>query len=257
MSAPAPVLQLRDLVRRFGGIAAIQGISLTVQPGEVVGIMGPNGSGKSTLFNLITGLYAPNSGEVVIDGVDATGLPPYAVARLGVVRTFQNPRVFSRLGALEHAVVGDRKGVSEAGLMTVFRHLVKPWTEGSASAARTVERVFEGRASAGPAAAQPYGIKRLLEIARCLASSPRLLLLDEPTAGLIDAETARLCDVLRRVAREDGLTIMVIAHDIEFLERLCARIVVIDRGRCIADGTPGVIGNHSAVFDAYFGGRAH
>ena len=254
MSSERPLLHLDDVVRHFGGVNAVDGITLSAHSGEVIGVMGPNGSGKSTLFNLITGIYSPSSGKITLDGVDVTGYPPHVMARHGVARTFQNPRVFGRLTALQHAVVGQVDESADVSVRGLIRHLGRPWTRASDHANRVLERVFRGPAPEGVAAAQPYGTKRLLEVARCLAASPRLLLLDEPTAGLNDAEGERLRDVLSTVAREDGLTMLIIAHNVEFLARLCSRIVVINRGKCISDGKPDNVRNDRVVFEAYFGG---
>ncbi|WP_132030792.1 ABC transporter ATP-binding protein [Aquabacter spiritensis] len=246
---PAPLLSLVDVTRTFGGVQALSGVSLDVAAGRITGVIGPNGAGKTTLFNVITGAYTPTAGEIYLDGARLTGLKPYQIARAGIARTFQNIRLFSSMSVWEHLLVAQRHDGS------VFGRLL-PAGLARSKAGREAEKalVFFGleKVRDRPARELPYGTQRKVEMARALTANPRLLLLDEPIAGMSHEEADELRHLLMRL-RADGLTILLIEHDMTFVMNLCDRIHVLDFGRQIAHGTPEAVRTDPAVLDAYLG----
>ena len=255
-AAQSGVLLAADgISKRFGGLAAVDRISLTVMRGEIFGLIGPNGAGKTTLFNTLTGLYRPDSGEFVFGGTPLTGLKPHHIAERGIARTFQNIRLFANMSALENVMVGRHLRTRTGVLGAVLRDRAARAEEAAIAARARALLDYVGIAgrAAEPAYCLSYGDQRRLEIARALATEPRLLALDEPAAGMNATEREELKRLLGRI-RSDGTTLLLIEHDVNLVMGLCDRVAVLDYGRKIAEGAPAAVRRDPAVIAAYLGG---
>ncbi len=249
------MLQIQNLGMHFGGLLALEDFGLEVPEGALYGLIGPNGAGKTTVFNLISGFLRPTSGCIALDGADITNLPPHRITGLGIARTFQNIRLFQELSVLDNVLVGFHCRGRASWVDAVLR-LPRYRAEERQRRARARELLAEvglEAAAAQPAGKLPYGHQRRLEIARALATGPRLLLLDEPAAGLNPQETLDLIDFLQRLRQRYRLTMLVIEHNLRLVMGLCQQLTVLDYGLTIAHGTPAEVRGHPEVIRAYLG----
>jgi branched-chain amino acid transport system ATP-binding protein len=253
------LLKATNLSIVFGGLRAVSDFNVDIAPGELVGLIGPNGAGKTTVFNLLTGVYVPTEGGIDFDGKSLVGLKPYQITQRGIARTFQNIRLFSDLTVLDNVKIAYHFHVKYGLLESVLR-VGRYYTEEEEieqKALRFLE-IFKLQHRKDEIAKNlPYGEQRRLEIARALAAQPKLLLLDEPAAGMNPQETQQLMEMIRWIRKEFNLTILLIEHDMSLVMGVCERIYVLDYGSIIAQGTPTEIKNNPRVIEAYLGEEVH
>lgn len=257
MTAAAPFFTGEGITLRFGGVTALRDVSFSVAEGTVHAMIGPNGAGKTSLFNVVTGLYRAESGTVRLDGRPLSGQPPHAVAKAGIVRTFQNLEIFTNMSVLENVVTGAHLS-GNYGPMDFFLRTPRYFREERRLREEAkAELAFVGLEvdASLPAAQLPFGSQRMLEIARALAARPRLLLLDEPAAGLNIRETASLGELIRRIV-DRGVTVLMVEHDMALVMDISDRVLVLNYGEVLAEGTPAEVQRNPAVVAAYLGEEA-
>jgi branched-chain amino acid transport system ATP-binding protein len=254
----AELLKTNHVSKMFGGLKAVSDFDVYINQGELIGLIGPNGAGKTTAFNLLTGVYQPTSGTITFDGKSLLGMKPYQITQHGIARTFQNIRLFSELSVLDNVKIAYHSHVKYGLLEAVFR-MGRYFQEEQEVTEKSLEllKIFKLADKAYETAKNlPYGAQRRLEIARALAAQPKLLLLDEPAAGMNPQETQELMEMIRWIRSQFGLTILLIEHDMSLVMGICERIYVLEYGQIIAHGVPEEIKHNPDVIRAYLGGEA-
>ncbi len=249
------LLEAQAVTKRFGGLVAVSGVDFTIEPGTISSLIGPNGAGKTTLFNVMTGIYRPEEGSVRFDGHELVGKRSDQIAALGISRTFQNIRLFSNMSVRENILVGMHTRLKQSAAETLFQTRSFRREERQAVARARELQVFVGLRGMGDTISRnlPYGGQRRVEIARALAGQPKLILLDEPTAGMNPQETADAMVLFRRLRGELGITVLLIEHDMRVVMGISERITVLDYGEKIAEGTPEEVRRDTHVIEAYLG----
>lgn len=252
------ILELKDVTKKFGGLTAVDGVNLKVEENQICALIGPNGAGKTTVFNMITGAYQVTSGDVIFNGKSICGKKPHQIVENGIARTFQNIRLFSELTVLDNVKIAFHSHVKYGLAETVFR-VGRYFSEEKQIEEESMKllKIFKLDGHAYDQAKNlPYGAQRRLEIARALAAKPKLLLLDEPAAGMNPQETKELMEMISWIRKEFGLTVLLIEHDMSLVMGICERIYVLEYGMIIANGTPKEIQENPEVIRAYLGGEA-
>ncbi|SFQ64162.1 branched-chain amino acid transport system ATP-binding protein [Halopseudomonas formosensis] len=251
----APLLEVSGLCMRFGGLLAVNEVALRVEEGQIVSLIGPNGAGKTTVFNCLTGFYKPSAGSIRFRGEEVSGLPGFKLARKGMVRTFQHVRLFKQMSVVENLLVAQHQHLNTNMLAGLFKTLSYRRAEREAMdrAAWWLERLGLTDVANRTAGTLAYGQQRRLEIARCMVTRPTLLMLDEPAAGLNPKETADLQELIAELRDEQGLSILLIEHDMKLVMGISDHVVVINQGCPLADGTPEEVRRHPDVIKAYLG----
>ncbi|MEE3703987.1 ABC transporter ATP-binding protein [Campylobacter sp. CX2-8023-23] len=249
------ILQLNKISKNFGGVEAIKETSFSIKSGEIFGLIGPNGAGKTTMFNIITGAYEPSKGEIKFNNKILNGIKPNKIVNLGIARTFQNIRLFGSLSVVENVLIGLNSSTKYSFLEACLHigRFARSEKLAKDKAMAILERLGIIRYANEFAKNLSYGTQRKVEIARALATNPKLLLLDEPAAGMNPSESDELADLIFDLRAKDGLSILLIEHDMKFVNRLCDRVLVLDYGRVIFTGSPSEAVNHKDVISAYLG----
>jgi neutral amino acid transport system ATP-binding protein len=248
-------LRVRDVVRAFDGVRAVDGASLDVEPGSITGLIGPNGAGKSTLFHCISGFLRPQSGRVLLDGTRIDGRAPYRIARAGLIRTFQTPRALTRMTVRENVMLAAPHHVGERLGGSLARRARRREREVTVRAAELLELVRLDGHSDALAGTLSGGQRKLLELVRALMAEPRILLLDEPMAGVSPALRVELLEHILALRERDGITLLIVEHDLDFVMRASDRVIVMNNGRVITHGSPDEVRADERVIDAYLGAR--